>query len=52
LDAIGAGKLTIENGLLGQPNIKVTADAETWLGFLAGARPPRALIARSRRDRL
>ncbi|MBI3230424.1 MAG: SCP2 sterol-binding domain-containing protein [Burkholderiales bacterium] len=32
---IRAGKLTIENGLLGQPNIKVTADAETWLGFLA-----------------
>jgi epoxyqueuosine reductase QueG/putative sterol carrier protein len=35
---IRAGKLTIENGLLGQPNIKVTADAETWLGFLAGER--------------
>jgi ferredoxin len=32
---IRAGKLTIENGLLGQPNIKITADAETWLGFLA-----------------
>jgi Fe-S-cluster-containing hydrogenase component 2/putative sterol carrier protein len=35
---IHAGKLTIENGLLDQPNIKVTADAETWLGFLAGER--------------
>ena len=32
---IRAGKLTIENELVGQPNIKVTADAETWLGFLA-----------------
>jgi putative sterol carrier protein len=32
------GKLTIENGLTGQPNIKITADAETWLGFLAGER--------------
>ncbi len=32
---IRGGKLTIENGLLGQSNIKVTADAATWLGFLA-----------------
>lgn len=32
------GKLTVENGLLGKPNIKVIADAETWLGFLAGER--------------
>ena len=32
---IRAGKLTIEKGLLGKPNIKVTADAGTWLGFLA-----------------
>ena len=32
------GKLTVENGLLGQPNLKVTADSETWLGFLAGER--------------
>jgi len=35
---IRAGKLTIENGLIGEPNIKVTTDAETWLGFLAGER--------------
>jgi ferredoxin len=35
---ISASKLTIENGLQGQPSIKVTADAETWLGFLAGER--------------
>jgi hypothetical protein len=35
---IRAGKLTVENGLLGQPNLKIIADAETWLGFLAGER--------------
>ena len=35
---IRAGKLTIEKGLLGEPKIKVTADAEAWLGFLAGER--------------
>ena len=35
---IRAGKLTVEKGLLGEPNIKVTADSETWLGFLAGER--------------
>lgn len=32
------GKLTVENGLLGKANIKVVADSETWLGFLAGER--------------
>src|SRR3982751_3392019 len=32
------GRLAVENGLIGQPNIKVTADSETWLGFLAGER--------------
>jgi SCP-2 sterol transfer family protein len=30
------GKITVENGLLGKANIKVIADSETWLGFLAG----------------
>jgi putative sterol carrier protein len=30
--------VTVENGLLGKPNLKVSADAETWLGFLAGER--------------
>ena len=30
------GKITVEHGLLGEPNLKVTADSETWLGFLAG----------------
>jgi putative sterol carrier protein len=35
---IRAGKLTVENGLLGKPNLKVVADSETWLGFLAGER--------------
>jgi len=29
------GKITVENGLRGEPNLKVTADSETWLGFLA-----------------
>jgi putative sterol carrier protein len=32
------GKITVESGLLGKPNIKVIADSETWLGFLAGER--------------
>ena len=32
------GKITVENGLIGLPNIKVIADSETWLGFLAGER--------------
>jgi ferredoxin len=32
------GKLSVENGLRGVPNIKVIADSETWLGFLAGER--------------
>ena len=35
---IRGGKLTVENGLLGKANIKVVADSETWLGFLAGER--------------
>lgn len=35
---IRAGTVTVENGLCGQPNIKVIADSETWLGFLAGER--------------
>jgi putative sterol carrier protein len=35
---IRAGKVTVENGLLGKPNLKVIADSETWLGFLAGER--------------
>jgi putative sterol carrier protein len=35
---IRAGKVMVENGLLGKPNLKVTADSETWLEFLAGER--------------
>lgn len=31
-------KLTVKNGLLGQPSIRVMADSETWLGCLAGER--------------
>jgi epoxyqueuosine reductase QueG len=34
------GKITVEKGLLGKPSIKVIADSETWLGFLAGGRNP------------
>jgi ferredoxin len=33
--AINSGKITIQNGLVGQPNMHVTADAATWLRFLA-----------------
>jgi hypothetical protein len=36
--SIDSGRLTIESGLKGRPDIRVTADAETWLGFLAGER--------------
>jgi ferredoxin len=32
------GKITVENALVGKPKIKVIADSETWLGFLAGER--------------
>jgi epoxyqueuosine reductase QueG len=35
---IHEGKLAVENGLVGKANIKVVADSETWLGFLAGER--------------
>jgi ferredoxin len=35
---IRAGKVTVEKGLLGKSNLKVIADSETWLGFLAGER--------------
>jgi len=35
---IRAGKITVENGLHAEPNLKITADSETWLGFLAGER--------------
>jgi NAD-dependent dihydropyrimidine dehydrogenase PreA subunit len=32
------GKLTVQNNLVGKPDIKIIADSETWLGFLAGER--------------
>jgi ferredoxin len=32
------GKLTVDNGLRGQPNLKIIAESETWLGFLASER--------------
>jgi len=33
--SIRAGKLQVQPGLTGEPNLRVTADSETWLGFLA-----------------
>jgi ferredoxin-NADP reductase/Fe-S-cluster-containing hydrogenase component 2 len=39
--------IDIKNGLVGKASIKVTADAKTWLGFLAGEKNlPLALIRR------
>jgi ferredoxin len=35
---IREGTLAVENGLVGESNLKVVADSETWLGFLAGER--------------
>ncbi|HEX4145113.1 MAG TPA: SCP2 sterol-binding domain-containing protein [Pirellulales bacterium] len=35
---IGGGKLKVEEGHVGTPNLRVTADSETWLGFLARER--------------
>ena len=35
---IREGRINIERGLLGKPNLKVMADSETWLGILAGER--------------
>ncbi|HEV2394011.1 MAG TPA: SCP2 sterol-binding domain-containing protein [Verrucomicrobiae bacterium] len=35
---IRSGTITVEQGLKGQPNLHVIADAETWLGFLAKER--------------
>ena len=32
---IRAGKLQVQPGLVGEPNLRVIADSETWLGFLA-----------------
>ena len=29
------GKLAVEDGHIGEPNLRVIADSETWLGFLA-----------------
>lgn len=35
---IRGGKIALKNRLLGEASLKVTADSETWLGFLAGER--------------
>src|SRR5262249_2117010 len=32
------GALQVEDELVGEPNLRVTADSETWLGFLAKER--------------
>lgn len=32
---IRAGKITVSDGLEGEPQLRVTADSATWLGFLA-----------------
>jgi hypothetical protein len=32
------GQLSVEDGLLNKPNLKIIADSETWLGILAGER--------------
>lgn len=32
---ISDGKIKVTPGLVGKPNLRVTADSETWLGFLA-----------------
>jgi ferredoxin len=57
---IRAGTLQVQDGLQGEPGLRVTADSETWLGFLAKERgllwsllrrrirlkgPPRLLLA-------
>lgn len=39
--------IDVKNGLLGKANLHVTADAKTWLGFLAKEKSlPLALIRR------
>jgi len=44
---IRAGTITVTAGLHGEPNIRVTADTATWLGFLAKEKSlPWALITR------
>jgi len=41
------GKFTLSEGLQGEPNIRVTADTATWLGFLAKEKSlPWALLTR------
>jgi putative sterol carrier protein len=32
---IRKGTLTVQDGHVGEPDLRVTADSETWLGFLA-----------------
>lgn len=32
---INSGKIAVQDGLIGQPSIHITADTVTWLAFLA-----------------
>jgi Fe-S-cluster-containing hydrogenase component 2 len=44
---IRAGTISVAKGLHGEPNLRVTADTATWLGFLAKEKGlPRALLTR------
>ncbi|NOS71202.1 MAG: 4Fe-4S ferredoxin [Verrucomicrobia bacterium] len=44
---IRSGTITVESGLKGEPNLHVTADSATWLGFLAKEKNlPWALLTR------
>jgi epoxyqueuosine reductase QueG/putative sterol carrier protein len=45
--AIADGKITVQDGLVGEPQIHITADSDTWLGFLAKEKSlPWALLTR------
>lgn len=45
--AIRNRTIDVKDGLVGTPNLRVTADAKTWLGFLAGEKSlPLALVRR------
>jgi len=46
---IRGGKLTVERGLSGTPDIHIHADARTWLQFIAEPKPTRMIPALLRR---
>ncbi len=45
-------RLTVDEGLHGHPDLHVTADADTWLRFLAGGQNPARLLPALLRRRL